>query len=213
MIAFPFKRIFGLIGAPRVGKDSVAQFLQESREFRPMAFADKIKEEFGVSNEDFEAAKIAGNIEELRQKLWDFSAEKKRAKPGYFIDKVTKAIVNSKESVVVTDIRTQDELEAIKEIDGRIYWVVGKGIQSVGESGLLLGSKLFLTFLVEEAQTNRIRVINNDVKGLFRFFQHLENHFFQEDIMDLSDSPYDKQTDEKRRAMLSYLDQFEVRSR
>lgn len=213
MIAFPFKRIFGLIGAPRVGKDSVAQFLQESRGFRPMAFADKIKEEFGVSNEDFEAAKIAGNIEELRQKLWDFSAEKKRAKPGYFIDKVTETIIDSKDSVVVTDIRTQDELEAITEVGGRIYWVVGKDLQSTGESGLLLGSKLFLSFLVDEAKANRVRILKNDVKGLFRFFQHLENHFFQEDIMDLSDSPSDKQSDNKHRTMLSYLDQFEARSR
>lgn len=211
MIAFPFKRVFGLIGAPRVGKDSVAQFLQESRGFKPMAFADRIKEEFGVTNEDFEAAKIAGNIEELRDKLWDFSAEKKRINPRYFIDLVTESIKETSDSVVVTDIRTQDELEAVTEVGGRIYWV-RKGLESKGD-GLLLGSKLFLSFLHDEAEKGNIRVIYNEVIGLYRFFQYLENYFFQEDTMDLSDSPYDKQTDEKRRTMLSYLGQFEVRSR
>jgi len=75
MIAFPFKRIYGLVGAMRTGKDSVANFLIETRGFKQIAFADQIKEEFGISKEDFEAAKIAGNIEELRSTDFAFSSK------------------------------------------------------------------------------------------------------------------------------------------
>ena len=46
MIGVPFKRAFGLVGAVRSGKDSVANFLVETRGFVPLAFADQIKEEF-----------------------------------------------------------------------------------------------------------------------------------------------------------------------
>src|SRR5690242_14178452 len=112
MVVFPKKRIFGLIGAPRSGKDTVANYLQETRNFGAMAFADKIKEEFGISKEDFEAAKIAGNIEDLRKKLWDFSAVKKKIDPLYFIKKVMDEANSYQKSTVITDIRTLDELEA-----------------------------------------------------------------------------------------------------
>lgn len=213
MIVFPFKRIFGLIGAPRAGKDSVAQFLQETREFEPIAFADRIKEEFGISKEDFEAAKIAGNIDSLREQLWAFSAEKKKDDPLYFINLVIRDTLANQDSVVITDIRTPEELKAVQSV-GRVYWVsrVIQGDQD--ESGRLIGSKLDFDDLVDQLhKRSNIRLINNKYKGLFSFYKDLDKFFFMEDIMDLSDSPSDKyHKQEKRGAMMSYMEQFEVRT-
>lgn len=213
MIVFPFKRIFGLVGAPRAGKDSVAKFLEETREFKAVAFADRIKEEFGITKEDFEAAKIAGNIEELRDRLWEFSAQKKKVDPLYFINLVVNDTLASEHSTVITDIRTQEELEAVQSI-GRVYWVSHVARGDEDESGMLCGSKLNFNNLMNQLhKESTIRLINNDDRGLFRFYKRLDKFFFMEDIMDLSDSPSDKyHKQEKRGAMMSYMEQFEVRT-
>jgi len=212
MIAFPFKRIFGLIGAPRAGKDSVAQFLQETRDFKPIAFADRIKEEFGISKEDFEAAKIAGNIDDLRDRLWAFSAEKKKDDPLYFINLVVKDTLANQDSVVITDIRTPEELEAAQSV-GRVYWV-SRDPEGEEDNGVLRGSKLNFAELAKQAfEDSKIRVIDNLSDGLFGFYKELDKFFFMEDIMDLSDSPSDRyHKQNKNGAMMSYMRQFKVSS-
>lgn len=213
MIVFPYKRIFGLIGAPRVGKDSVARFLEETRDFKTVAFADRIKEEFGISKEDFEAAKIAGNIEELRERLWAFSAEKKKADPLYFINLVINDTLAREHSTVITDIRTPEELEAVQRI-GRVYWVSHTTQGDEDENGMLHGSKLdYDDIMYQLHKKSTIRLIDNDNRGLFGFYKRLNKFFFMEDIMDLSDSPSDRyQKQEKRGVMISYMKQFEVRA-
>lgn len=201
-ISFPFKRIFGLIGAMRVGKDSVADFLQESRGFTRIAFADQIKQEFGISNADFEAAKIAGNIEELRERLWVFSAEKRKEDPEYFIRKVIQSAQDSQESVIITDIRTSEELSAFWKIPDqagkclrRVYWVKNPGTydQSFDEDGNLIGSKLRKKTLMYQLSPTfpeyDLRIIENDRQGLYHFCQHLDWVFFNEDIQDFVNNP------------------------
>lgn len=234
MINYPHKRIFGLIGAPRSGKDTVAKYLQESRNFVAFAFADKIKEEFGVSKGDFEAAKISGNIEQLRQELWDFSAKKKLEDPQYFIRLVMEEIATAKESVVITDIRTEDEFHALfqyapAELITRVY-MVGESAASWesidgGYSNYrLAGSKISKDFYCQqEISLRRIRTINNNKsKGLYLFYRELEDFFFKEDIMDLSgpvetsdgDPPSkdDKRylIDRWRSIMSDYISQYQV---
>ena len=98
MIDYPHKKIYGLLGAPRAGKDTVAKYLQESRNFVSLAFADKIKEEYGLNKADFESAKISGHIDELRKDLWDFSDSKKKDDPLYFISQVLDDANSCKES-------------------------------------------------------------------------------------------------------------------
>lgn len=211
-VAFPFRRVFGLVGAMRTGKDSVANFLSETRGFKQMAFADQIKEEFGVSKEDFEAAKIAGNIEELRSRLWAFSADKKKDDPNYFIKKVVEKAEKSEQSIVITDIRTEEELSAFYNIDSRIkrvYWIRGDCDGEIDENGLLAGSKL-----KEEVVANCLspsltvydtRCIHNEKTGLYAFYRQLDRYFFHEDIEDIRSD-----------LMLSnnvkaYTDQFEIK--
>jgi len=223
MIVFPFKRIFGLIGVPRSGKDSVSNFLQETREFVPLAFADRIKKEFGVSKEDFEAAKISGNIKELRDKLWAYSAEKTKDDPEYFIRLVMEQAANTKKSVIITDIRTEDEFNALfkyapAENLPRIYHI-SSGDTNEFSGDCLVESKISRGFLLQNSGNIRFILNNKKESGLYAFYQALEHYFMVEDIMDLPEAQddYDKQTiynKHKYNSMVSsYMAQFEVRQR
>lgn len=211
MIAFPKKRIFGLIGAPRSGKDSVAKYLEETRGFASLAFADQIKEEFGISKEDFEAAKIAGNIEELRQKLWDFSAKLKQQDPLHFIRSVMQKAVNSNESVVITDIRTEDELNAFYDLEKtkeirRIYYVITG--EKHFDGNMLAGSKLSKDTLLKHmaaSSTREMYYLPNMTNGLFYFHQELDQFFFREDVKDLLHNRIEQDTVEQ------YLFQYDIR--
>jgi len=197
-----------LVGAIRTGKDSVANFLIETRGFEQIAFADQIKEEFGISNADFEAAKIAGNIEQLREELWAFSAKKKEENPTYFIDKVIDRAMSSDKSVIITDIRTQDELDSFLKIESgitpRVYWVKGR-LEQENINGCLAGSKLSEKMIVDYMEKYDIRCIFNNAKGLFGFYQWLDTFFFVQDIRDLWEKKYPY--------VMSYVSHFEVRQK
>jgi len=214
MIAFPKKRIFGLIGAPRSGKDSVAKFLEETRGFVSLAFADQIKDEFGISKEDFEAAKIAGNIEELRQKLWDFSAKLKQQDPLHFIRSVMQKAARLEKSVVITDIRTEDELnsfyglEKTNDMIRRVYYVTTSAAGNFS-GDVLAGSKLPMALLCKYAQAGSEAEMyclsNHRQDGLFYFHQELDQFFFREDVKDLLHNSAEKEIVE------NYLFQYDVR--
>lgn len=209
---FPFKRIYGLIGGLRVGKDVVANFLSETRNFTQMAFADQIKDEFGISNEDFEAAKIAGNIEELRNKLWNFSAEKKKNNSRYFIDKIINKAEISKNSVIITDIRTPEEFQAfsdIKTILKRIYWVKCECLEDFDHDGYLVGSRLSKNMIMEfiKNKKSQLHYVYNNKNGLYNLYQYLDKFFFAEDLIDLYNYPgYEKN-------IHLYIDNFEVKQK
>jgi len=211
MIGFPFKRVFGLIGGMRVGKDSVANFLTETRGFEQIAFADQIKEEFGIEKADFEAAKIAGNIEELRNKLWEFSAEKRKNDPEYFIKKVVKKAIDSDKSVVITDIRTPEEFYAFLPIkNSRIYWVHGPSFitEDFDKNYLLSGSKLpekmIIDYACSEETKYKIESIFNNKNGLYDFYKYLDKFFFMEDARDIWNRP-------DIRTLSVYINQFDIR--
>jgi len=230
MVSFPNKRVYGLIGAPRSGKDTVARYLQESRNFASVAFADKIKEEFGITNEDFEAAKITGEIGRLRKELWDFSARKKKDDPEYFIRLVMEEAAETKRSIVVTDIRTEDEFNALfKYLPADIV----KRVYIVGESAAtwepypnnkfdykIKDSKISRDFYcIQKNSKQKIRCIVNNRDGLYKFYSYLSNFFFKEDIMDLvgpssdTSDDYDKQiyyNEMWRKIISSYISQFDI---
>lgn len=223
MVNYPEKRVFALLGAPRSGKDTVARYLVESRNFVKKAFADKIKEEFGVSNEDFEMAKISGKIDNLRKELWEFSEIKKKDDPEYFIRLVIDEVVNTDNSVVITDVRTEDEFNAIfnyipNNIIKRAYmlknsvfsWEAAENKRRIKES------KISEEFYLEQCAAGRIRQIQNNIRGLYRYYRYLENLFFKEDIMDLI-GPNDNLTDpnkyiknQRMNIIDRYISQFDI---
>jgi adenylate kinase family enzyme len=221
MIEYPYKRVFGLIGAPRSGKDTVAKYLQESRNFVTLAFADRIKEEFGISKEDFETAKITGEIDRLRKELWNFSDKKKAEDPNYFIRLVMEEADSLEESVVITDVRTENEFMAFfdflpTDIITRIY-NVNYDVEKFDNDYIFTGTRISRDFYWHQRNTKeRIKQIDNKENGLFAFYSKLSSFFFREDIMDLSGpsdlSEYDKQTYKEWRAIVSsYISQFDIR--
>jgi hypothetical protein len=207
MIRFPYKRVFGCIGAQRSGKDTVAEYLHETRGFTVLAFADQIKEEFGISRDDFESAKLTGQIERLRQELWDFSAGIRKDDPNHFIRGVIEKVEAASESVIVTDIRTMDELLAMCgcSIPAKVYWVHGR--EGDLDNGMIAGSKLPYTSPTYDTfiATGRLKNIENSKSGLYHFYQQLDQYFFREDVLDLSGKEQDHLRD--------YLNQFYVSQR
>ena len=210
MIEFPKKRVWGLLGAPRAGKNQVAQYLKESRGFATFAFADSIKEEFGISVENFEAAKITGKIEEIRQQLWEFSAIKKAQDPLYFINKVMGEAILIENSAVVTDIRTEDELLSFfNHKADRIYWV-RRNCEDV-QDGFLKGSKIKCETINEYINKDKIRILDNYSIGLFEFLVYMEDFFFKEDIIDLPALiGYKFDQTSWRSAISNYLSRFKI---
>ena len=211
MIAFPKKRIFSCIGEPRSGKDSVANYLIKTRGFKAFAFADQIKEEFGISKEEFEAAKVAGNIEDLRNKLWNFSSKIKERDPLHFIKNVMDKIVNTESSVIITDIRTEDEFNAFYNMNKtdsvlrRIYYIVRKE-PNYGDD-MLAGSKLSMQFILSEfnnRSSDEIKVIKNFANGIFYFNKQLDEIFICEDLRDIFDM------DGGKNMIEDYICQYEI---
>jgi hypothetical protein len=228
MVKFPNKRVFGLLGAPRSGKDEVAKYLQESRNFASMAFADKIKEEFGISKEDFETAKITGEINRLRQELWDFSAQKKKDDPEYFIRLVMEEAAEIEQSIVITDIRTEDEFNALFRhsplgVTNRVYMVersidTWEPVDKEYSDYTIKGSKISASFYCNQADKQKIKIIDNKEDGLYKFHQYLQGFFFKEDIMDLVGSSDLLDPDPKqiynnkmwRSVVSDYISQFDI---
>lgn len=209
-IEFPYKRLYGFIGAERSGKDKIADFLTETRSFEQYAFADQIKEEFGIAKEDFEASKIAGNITDLRKRLWDFSAKKKEKDPLYFIRKVIDKAQKSIKSIVITDIRTGEELSEFIKMDDKscictVYWIRTHKDDEIDKYGYIKGSKLKA---LEVYNTKDIKsIINREHDGLYNLYKKMDKFFFIEDIIDLFRLNH-KTTDIKE-----YIQQFNIQAK
>lgn len=214
MIDCPIKKIIGLIGAPRSGKDTVAKYLQESRNFEVLAFADQIKQEYGINKEDFEAAKLTGEIDKLRQELWDFSSAKIKIDPLYFIRPVIQIAESSERSIIISDVRTEQEFSALFELTtNKCIKLYGVRSSILNSSKIFDGTKISMEFYDDQYLSGRrIKEIVNPNKGLFDFYKQLSKYFFMEDIMDLSDmSEPDPNNLYKRNSVLAdYIQQFDV---
>jgi hypothetical protein len=207
MISVGKKRILGLIGAQRSGKDEIARYLEETRGFETLAFADRVKQEFGIDKEDFEAAKVSGNIEEIRQQLWAFSAKIKEKDPLHFIKGVIEQAKSSKRSVVITDIRTVDELNEVFWLPAQIYYVIRHKPEH--ENGCIRGSKLPVALIRDYSDRDRalkhpIQEIHNTAEGVYYLYQELDRFFFLEDVKDLLHTSADQD-------IIRYLEQYDVR--
>lgn len=123
------KTTIALVGPLGAGKDTVAMCLVGRHGFRRFAFADEIKRQYyaasGHSEGMFKAARGTALEDEIRSGLWQYSDRVKRERgPLYFIDIVAGAIRDCRLPVVVTDIRTRDELGAMRASGARIVLVV-----------------------------------------------------------------------------------------
>lgn len=111
----------GLIGAPGAGKDVFADFLVKFKGFKKFAFADQIKKEYFTTsdfNEEYFKLVRGTSIEQsIRDNLWAYS-DRMRKEYGnlHFITPVVKNIAEYAGNIVITDIRTIDELSEVKKI-------------------------------------------------------------------------------------------------
>jgi hypothetical protein len=86
--------------------------------------------------------------------------------------------------VVVTDVRTEDEMGAVLGVpkeNCRIYWVRNNYGNDIRENGILEGSKILEDSLFRQD----IRKIYNMKNGVFSFYRDLEHFFFTEDVKDI----------------------------
>ena len=120
------RKIIGLVGSPGAGKDALAKHLIKYN-FKRIAFADKIKEMYfqkaNITEEHFKS--IRGTEEEMiiRDNLWAQSKRYKDEDNLYFIRPVIKEAINSTSHVVITDVRTKDELIEVAKI-GQLILII-----------------------------------------------------------------------------------------
>lgn len=186
------KVLFGLIGAPRAGKDSVSSYLETKYGFQSIAFADFIKKEFGISKEHFEELKKTPKIDAVRKQLWDFSAAKKQQDPLYFINKTMEFASKSNSSVVINDIRTPEELHSFFTYDldhvsfRRVYLVERTGIDTFDANEMLIDSKLSHSLIEDYSKhydyknTPGVKSLNNG--GVLKDFVGYLDEFFSKEF-------------------------------
>jgi hypothetical protein len=134
-------KVIGLIGAPNAGKDAVvSKRLIEKYNFKRLAFADKIKEyyykEIGITEKYFKDCRGKPEEKEIRDGLWKYS-DKMRKIHGdkYFITPVIAESLKE-DKVIITDIRTQNELYEVIlcTYKPKIFVVIRGGIIKEGNN-------------------------------------------------------------------------------
>jgi adenylate kinase family enzyme len=138
--------IIGLIGAPRSGKDTVADFLAKTHDFKKIAFADQIKEEYfsktDMTEGKYEELKKEGKCEQVREKLWNYSkGTKYKYGQNYFVNIVLDKI-NNDDNWVITDIRTKLELETALGVGVEIIFIKKNEIENNIEDSELSGGDI-----------------------------------------------------------------------
>lgn len=166
--------IIGLIGAPKAGKDEIAKFFV-FKGFKRLAFADKIKESFyaetGYTEEQFKQSRGTELEQIIRDSLWDHSAricDKFGAK--YFINQVVDTI--GKDNVIITDVRTDLELEALEIYKAKIALVL-RNFREELKGRFLLGTKLRLDKIILYPKIWNIYGLEEIYMELDKFYEEI----------------------------------------
>ena len=142
----------GLIGAPSAGKDTFADFLVKHKSFKKLASADQIKEEFykkyNITEEYFKSIRGLPEEQIIRNGLWTYSDEM-RNKYGklHFITPVIQKIGTSG-NVVITDVRTEDELQQMCQIEAGLILVVRELKLDILNPSIFPGTRIKISKLI-----------------------------------------------------------------
>lgn len=172
----------GIVGAPGVGKDTLATYLVENKGYRRLAFADQIKKEYyaisGFSELEF---KERGKTEQdIRNGLWEYSAKMKELHgPTYFVKPVIEELLKSERPVILTDVRTEWEMRYCSAKCVKLFIVI-RDLQKELAGEKLLGTQLELKKLIgqypifwnyldnlEETYRNFERFIENNIGRIY----------------------------------------------
>lgn len=159
----------GIIGAPGAGKDAIADFLIAQKGYKRLAFADKIKEEYykfsGFSEAQFKDVRGEAVEEHIREGLWAYSKDAKlKYGKNYFIDPIVDNIKISMEPIVITDVRTLDEIKALRGLNLGVrfqLFLIVRNHKKELSSKNLLGTQLPLWEIM-----GHVPVFWNDIDGL-----------------------------------------------
>jgi len=164
------KKLIGLTGRARSGKDTVGKYLMMHHNFHRMAFADPLKDAmaaiFGVAVEEFHCEKLKDEIEPhwgiTRRFMLQHGADALRAKFGQrlFVERWVRGFlqVADTEHVVVTDVRFEAEAEAIRSLGGVIINVHRDAAGLDGRAAEHLSEQALADHLIDRI------VINNGSK-------------------------------------------------
>jgi hypothetical protein len=126
------KKLIGIAGRKRAGKDLVGQYLGYEFGFSRLAFADPLKEAAKIIfgwNEDH----VNGDLKEVVDEFWGFSprwalqrmgteAMRKNVDDDIWIKATMRKVISSH---VITDVRFPNEAKAIKEAGG-VLWRIDR---------------------------------------------------------------------------------------
>lgn len=166
--------IIGLIGAPGAGKDVIGDFFVSKKGFKRLAFADKIKEGFykesGLTEERFKNLRGSCFEKAIREQLWEYSAKKcSEFGPLYFISNVLNEIT-PKQSIVITDIRTELELKVLEEYGTDIVLIL-RNFKEELNGEFLPGTKLKISKVISYKKFwNIFDDVEETYKELEKFF-------------------------------------------
>jgi len=132
----------------RAGKDMVADWLTEHRNFKRFAIADRIKTAYfafiGYSADKFEKDKGTLRGQEIRAGLWEYSdCIKAHYGERVFIDHLLEKVEKCDKNVVVTDVRTPQEVLAMTSFGARLI-LITRGEIYDSPDDLIAGSRLRL---------------------------------------------------------------------
>ncbi len=134
-------KIIGIIGAIGSGKDTIAEYLIETQHFDKYAFASKVKDVacvvFGWNREMMEG--LTPKSRKWREEVdeyWGITPREAMQKIGtemfrkHIDDKIwIKAVIreiqykSNSRKIVITDCRFENEIQAVKEMGGKIIYV------------------------------------------------------------------------------------------
>src|ERR1044071_3096258 len=145
-------KIIGLAGKSGSGKDVVADYICDRYGYKKIAVADAIRDEVV----DYLYAKFASigmpenALVQVTSMVWEkptphsirvllqwWGTEFRRSQDNdYWVKRLAERI-DQNESVVISDVRLPDEMDAIRKAGGEIWFVERPGVPSVGIPGHL----------------------------------------------------------------------------
>ena len=162
--------IIGFVGSPRAGKDEVANFLVKYYNFKKIAFADQIKEEYlsyiGITIEEFEELKKSNMSQFTRSQLWEYSKKIKEIRGQDHFIKVVFNKINKDNDWVITDIRTKLELGQVLEKGAEVIFIKrSKKESELEDSELSVKDTLKFDVIINNKET--IEELEENLKDFF----------------------------------------------
>lgn len=165
--------IIGVLGHKRNGKDTIADYLVENYEFKKICFADALKnmsrQLFGLTDEQ-----LYGDKKEVEDEYWQTTPRKilqfvgtelfrkqfaklcPHVKEGIWVEIAKKKILNTKENVVISDVRFQNEVDMIHSLNGIVIKVVRPSISNIDYHESELGIDKIKDFDLEMLNDNTL---------------------------------------------------------